>query len=43
VGWEGSINKDGSSNRNIKKLADDWIAANQAEFDGWVAQAMAGQ
>jgi glycine betaine/proline transport system substrate-binding protein len=43
VAWEGSINKDGSSNRNIKKLADDWIAANQAEFDGWIAQAMAGQ
>jgi len=43
VSWEGSLNKVGSSNRDIRKLADDWIAANQAEFDGWVAQAMAGQ
>ena len=41
VSWEGALNKVGSSNRDIRKLADDWIAANQAEFDGWVEKAKA--
>ncbi|WP_263498349.1 hypothetical protein [Mesorhizobium sp. CA13] len=25
----------------IKKIANDWIAANQSEFDGWVKNAAA--
>ena len=43
VAWEGALNKVGSSNRDIRKLADNWIAANQAEFDGWVEQAKAAR
>lgn len=41
--WEGAINRDGSSNHDLKRLADAWIATHQAEFDGWVAQAMTAQ
>ena len=39
VGWESAINADGSNDRDIKKLSTAWIAANKAEFDGWVAAA----
>lgn len=38
--WEGSINKDGSTDAEIRKLADAWISSNQSTFDGWVAEAM---
>ena len=38
--WEVAIKAD-SSDRAIKKVADDWIAANQTTFDGWVADAKA--
>lgn len=36
--WEAELNKN-KSDRNIKKIAQDWIKDNAAEFNGWVAQA----
>jgi len=41
AGWEGAINKKGSTNRDIKALADAWIAANPGEMDRWIAEASA--
>lgn len=38
--WEVAI-KSNSSDRAIRKVAEAWIAANQATFDGWVADAAA--
>lgn len=40
--WEGAL-ATANSNRDIKKLAETWISENQAEFDGWVAQAAAAK
>jgi glycine betaine/proline transport system substrate-binding protein len=37
--WEDAIGRDGGSDRVIRKLADAWILAHQAEFDGWIDQA----
>ncbi len=37
--WEKTISADGSSERNIRKLAEDWMKENKATFDGWVATA----
>lgn len=39
--WEQALSKQGANERNIRKLADDWISSNQATFDGWVAKAKA--
>lgn len=36
--WETGLNKD-KSDRALAKLGQDWIAQNQATFDGWVAEA----
>lgn len=38
--WEGQMKAD-SSDRAIKKIAEDWIAANRDQFDKWVADAKA--
>lgn len=38
-GWEFSINKNGASSALVTKMADDWIAANKADFDGWISAA----
>lgn len=38
--WEAALEAD-SSNEAIKTIADEWIAANQATFDDWVAEAAA--
>ena len=37
--WEAAIGKEGGSPEMIRKLADQWIGANQAQFDQWVAAA----
>lgn len=37
--WEKAISENGGSDRNIRKLAEQWIADNQATFDGWIAEA----
>jgi glycine betaine/proline transport system substrate-binding protein len=37
--WEGDIKKS-QSNRDIKQVAETWIAAHQEEFDQWVSNAM---
>lgn len=36
--WEAELNKN-KADRNIKKIAELWIKDNQAQFDGWVAEA----
>lgn len=41
--WEKTISQDGSSERNIRKLADDWMSENKATMEGWVATAKAAQ
>jgi glycine betaine/proline transport system substrate-binding protein len=41
--WEGAISKGANNNREIKKLAQAWIAANQKTFDGWVQEAAAAK
>lgn len=40
--WEAALNK-GNSNRDIKKLAESWVAENQKQFDGWIAEAVAAK
>lgn len=37
--WEYSINKNGGSPANVTKMTDEWIAANHAQFDGWITAA----
>lgn len=37
--WEYGINKNGGSPANVTKMADEWLAANKTQFDGWVAAA----
>ena len=37
--WEFNINKNGGSTSLVTKLADEWIGAHKAQFDGWVATA----
>lgn len=39
--WEQALSEKGGSERVIRTLADDWISANKATFDGWVAKAQA--
>jgi len=34
--WEGELGKGAKTNAEMKRIADEWIAANQAEFDSWV-------
>lgn len=41
--WEGELGTGAKSNADMKKLADAWISANQAEFDGWVKEAAAAK
>jgi glycine betaine/proline transport system substrate-binding protein len=40
-GWESQINKNGGSSNVVNKLADDWVKANKAQLDQWVANAKA--
>ncbi|RKF48554.1 glycine betaine/L-proline ABC transporter substrate-binding protein ProX [Paraburkholderia fungorum] len=42
-GWELAISKNGGSQAQIAKLADDWVAANKSQFDQWVATASKAQ
>lgn len=37
--WEYNINKSGGSPALITKMTDEWISANKAEFDSWIATA----
>ncbi|SAK97940.1 glycine betaine transporter periplasmic subunit [Caballeronia pedi] len=37
--WEAIISKDGGSPALVSKLSDEWVAANKAELDQWVATA----
>lgn len=37
--WEATISKEGGSPALITKLSDEWIAANKAQMDQWVATA----
>ncbi|WP_250520659.1 MULTISPECIES: glycine betaine/L-proline ABC transporter substrate-binding protein ProX [unclassified Caballeronia] len=37
--WEAVISKEGGSPALVSKLSDEWIAANKAELDQWVASA----
>ncbi|MDR3400789.1 MAG: glycine betaine/L-proline ABC transporter substrate-binding protein ProX [Pandoraea sp.] len=37
--WEATISKEGGSPALITKLSDEWIAANKAQLDQWVATA----
>ncbi|WP_246674914.1 glycine betaine/L-proline ABC transporter substrate-binding protein ProX [Mesorhizobium sp. B2-3-6] len=39
--WEGDLGAGNKTDAEIKKIANDWIAANQSEFDGWVKNAAA--
>lgn len=39
--WEQVVSKKGANERNIRKLADEWISSNQSTFDGWIAKAKA--
>lgn len=38
-GWEFNINKNGASNANVMRMADEWIAANKPQFEGWISTA----
>lgn len=38
--WEAVISKEGGSPALITKLSDEWIAANKAQMDQWVATAL---
>lgn len=38
--WEGQMKAD-SSDRAIRKIAEEWIAANRDQFDKWIAEAKA--
>ncbi|WP_118184497.1 glycine betaine/L-proline ABC transporter substrate-binding protein ProX [Paraburkholderia phosphatilytica] len=37
--WESAISQDGGSAATITKLANEWMAANNGQFDQWVAAA----
>ncbi|SAL83554.1 glycine betaine transporter periplasmic subunit [Caballeronia arvi] len=37
--WEAIISKDGGSPALVSKLSDEWVAANKADLDQWVANA----
>ena len=37
--WEAAIGKDGGSPEVIRKLADQWLAENKAQFDQWISAA----
>jgi glycine betaine/proline transport system substrate-binding protein len=39
--WEKAISDDGSSDRTIRKLADQWMTENKATLDAWIAKAKA--
>ncbi len=41
--WEGKLGAGATTNAELKRIADAWIAANQEEFDGWVQEAMAAR
>ncbi len=34
--WEFNINKGGASTSAVTRMADEWIASNKAQFDGWI-------
>lgn len=38
--WEGKMKED-SSDRSVRKIAQDWIAANRDQFDSWLEEARA--
>ncbi|MDZ5453779.1 glycine betaine/L-proline ABC transporter substrate-binding protein ProX [Labrys sp. ZIDIC5] len=37
--WEGALGKGAKTNADMKKIASEWIAANQGEFDRWISAA----
>lgn len=37
--WEKAISDGGASDRNVRKLAEQWISENKTTFDAWVAKA----
>ncbi|WP_137387613.1 glycine betaine/L-proline ABC transporter substrate-binding protein ProX [Rhodoligotrophos defluvii] len=39
--WEGALGKGAKTNADMKRIADEWISKNQAEFDSWIQQAVA--
>jgi glycine betaine/proline transport system substrate-binding protein len=41
--WEQTLSEKRASEATIRKLADDWIAQNNAIFDGWVVKAKASK
>ena len=41
--WEYTINKNGGSPAVINKMTDEWISANKAQLDSWVAAARAAK
>lgn len=38
--WEGRMKED-TSDRAIRRIAEEWIAENREQFDGWIAEAKA--
>ncbi|MDH6260507.1 glycine betaine/L-proline ABC transporter substrate-binding protein ProX [Bradyrhizobium sp. BR13661] len=41
--WEFNINKNGGSNANITKMADEWVGAHKTQFDSWVSAGRAAK
>jgi glycine betaine/proline transport system substrate-binding protein len=39
--WEKSISENGASERNLRKLAEQWLSENKATFDAWIVAAKA--